>query len=198
MLLNATDTKTQNLSTDNKLKKSPRDIHLGAGLVFDFKNQGSIKPFKEIANSYSDTSVAKGNINLAISGDVKKRIAEEAGRLGKEVINQADAILVPILDSLEKGKLSEYKRIKLEAMSQELINIKQTGTLWVAGSIAVNNRSISLNITPDKISSYGKMVFKNLNLLPSELKANVSCDFSKGSCSTEIYDLQTKETLLKL
>ncbi len=198
MLLNAIDTKAQNLRADNKLKKSPRDIHLGAGLVFDFKNQGSIKPFKEIANSYSDASVAKENINLAISGDVKKRIAEEAGRLGKEIINQADAILVPILDSLEKGKLSEYKRIKLEAMSQELIKIKQMGTLWVAGSIAVNNKSISLNITPDKISSYGKMVFKNLNLLPSELKANVSCDFSKGSCSTEIYDLQTKETLLKL
>jgi len=129
---------------------------------------------------------------------MKKRIIEEAGRLGREMVDQADAILNPILDSLENGKLSKFERIKLKIMSQDLVKMKQKGALWLAGNIVVNNKSISLNVSPSKLTSYGKIILKNLNVLPSELKANVSCDFSKGVCSGEIYDLQTKETLLNL
>lgn len=198
MLLSAIDTKAQGFKTDNILKKTPSNFHLGVEFESVFKNKANVQAFKEVANSYSNASVIKNSDTLEIKEDTKKRIIKEAGRLGQEMISQANAIIEPIAESLDKGKLSEYNRNKLWLMREQLNKIKQTGTLWVAGNIAVNNKSISLNVTPSKLSSYGIMIFKNLNLLPSELQANVSCDFSKGVCSTEIYDLQTKETLLKL
>ena len=114
------------------------------------------------------------------------------------MIDQADAIIEPITESLDKGKLSDSNRNKLWFMREQLIKIKQTGTLWLVGKIAVNNKSISLNVAPGKVSSYGKIILRNLNLLPQELKVNVSCDFSKGICYMGIYDLKTKETLLEL
>ncbi len=210
MLLSAVGTNTNSLRTNKSLKKGTTTFRLDVESTLRFKKE-SDQAFKKLANSFSHESVTKGNnatqnqnsqINgvkkvNAIKEEVKKRIIDEAGILGQEMIDQADVFLTPIQDSLEYGKLSSTDRLKLKIMKSQLVKIKQKGTLWLVGKIAVNNKSISLNVSPSKVSSYGKIILRNLNLLPQELKVNVSCDFSKTSCSMAIYDLKINENLLK-